>query len=82
MSEELHEVGTRFKYYPFASRQQTPRPYWEGVVVRTYDEWAGRAATEILRLDTGELRSVSSTWWRIMIAGTWANTDLIVITPP
>lgn len=82
MRKELPGVGTHFKYYPHTRPRREPREYWEGLVARAYDEWAGWSGVEVVRLDTGELTNFSSTWWHIMIAGTWANTDLIVITTP
>jgi hypothetical protein len=89
MSKRLPVVGTRFIYYPAPAisldeafrRRQTRVEDWEGVVVRTYDAWAGDPTIDYFRVDTGELQTFTLEWWWMMKCGGWADRIVVHSVP-
>lgn len=86
----LPALGTRFKYN--GGRRQIPNANlngfrslghsWEGLVVRTYDAWAGdwRGGLDVVRIDTGELQSLSLNSWRLLTNVFVFNEHIVIYT--
>jgi hypothetical protein len=85
---DMPQVGTRFKYDEGLRQHQNVKlngfrslgHRWEGVVVRTYDLWAGhwRGGIDVLRIDTGELQTLSLNSWQVL-TNVFAFNERIVI---